>query len=145
MLGVLPSSDDRTVKTRFRRLAALHHPDKVRLTPGNGSDMDADSYFVHLKLAQDTLLDPVKRFAYDRFGKSVVEGSRRKKMRDFLYDGLQMLLPHYVGGLSTMLILNYVWFPRWGRYVSRFPFIGLEGQREKEGRGVPLSSFPLMN
>ncbi|EEY14318.1 conserved hypothetical protein [Verticillium alfalfae VaMs.102] len=53
--------EDREIKSRFRRLAAVHHPDK-------SSDADGASRFIHLKLASDTLLNPAARFAYDRFG-----------------------------------------------------------------------------
>ncbi|KMU79139.1 hypothetical protein CISG_07503 [Coccidioides immitis RMSCC 3703] len=53
ILGVLPTADDRTIKSRFRRLAALHHPDKQ----GGFESTSTGDLFVHLKLAQDTLLD----------------------------------------------------------------------------------------
>ena len=115
LLGVSPSADERTIKSRFRRLAALHHPDKIQQFPNDG---DSDVFFVHLRLAQDTLLDPTKRFAYDRFGAEVVHGSKAKSMREFLYAGLYTLLPQYAVGFVTMTLLNLFWFSGWGRYVS---------------------------
>ncbi|EGY13353.1 uncharacterized protein VDAG_00035 [Verticillium dahliae VdLs.17] len=61
--------EDREIKSRFRRLAAVHHPDK-------SSDADGASRFIHLKLASDTLLNPAARFAYDRFGPEVTQWQR---------------------------------------------------------------------
>ncbi|OAX77670.1 hypothetical protein ACJ72_08029 [Emergomyces africanus] len=104
LLGVLPTSNDRTIKSRFRRLAALHHPDKQQNNNYNNNHYGGDGYespdelFVKLRLAQETLLDPVKRFAYDRFGQEVIEGSKAKTMSEFLFAGLRALLPH---GAST--------------------------------------------
>ncbi|THC98731.1 hypothetical protein EYZ11_001794 [Aspergillus tanneri] len=102
-LGVSPVADERVIKSRFRRLAAQHHPDK--LTHGDG--VHSDNYFVYLKLAQDTLLDPAKRFAYDRFGPDILGWGDRKTMQDFLFAGLQRSLP------------------TWGRYWRFFTFAAL--------------------
>ncbi|KAK2756087.1 hypothetical protein FQN54_005494 [Arachnomyces sp. PD_36] len=121
-LGVPPNADDKTIKSRFRRLAALHHPDKVQQLPGNGSREETDAFFVHLKLAQDTLLDPARRFAYERFGKSVVNWKETKTVYDYLYNGILATGPQYVGGLVTMIVLNMFWWPNWGRYWRFFTF-----------------------
>lgn len=79
-----------------------------------------DDYFVFLKLAQDTLLDPAKRFAYDRFGPDILNwGSQERSMQDFLYTAVQKsLVPQYAGGFLTILFLNFTWWSDWGRYVS---------------------------
>lgn len=123
-LGVSPLADERTIKSRFRRLAAQHHPDKI--TQGEG--LPADNYFVYLKLAQDTLLDPAKRFAYDRFGPDVLTwGDRNKTMQDFLMTGLQRSLLPYVGGFVTIIFLNFTWWASWGRYVSETHLFGRAG------------------
>lgn len=114
LLGVLPTTDDRAIKSRFRRLAAIYHPDKLpQSSNGNGSE----AFFLQLKLAQDTLIDPMKRFVYDRFGRQAVEGTKAKSIRELLYAGLLALLPQYFTGLVMMLALNKFWFSSWGRYV----------------------------
>ncbi|KAL1958829.1 hypothetical protein VTO42DRAFT_3666 [Malbranchea cinnamomea] len=123
LLGVLPTTDDRTIKSRFRRLAAIHHPDK--LLHSATADGSSDAIFVQLKLAQDTLLDPTKRFAYDRFGKDVVQGTKAKSIRELLYSGLLALLPQYLSGLFVMLVLNRLWFSPWGRYWRSYVFFAL--------------------
>jgi DnaJ-class molecular chaperone len=117
VLGVSPLADDRTIKSRFRRLAAQHHPDKMPQNP-TGENTGGDGFFVYLKLAQDTLLDPTRRFAYDRFGPKVNEWRDRQTMLDFLYMGLQQAIPQYIFGLGTIFVLNFFFWSPWGRYVS---------------------------
>ncbi|KLU86351.1 hypothetical protein MAPG_05365, partial [Magnaporthiopsis poae ATCC 64411] len=63
-LGLTPAATEREVKSRFRRLAALYHPDKVGTTGGGGSapqqgGYDAD-FFMRLKVASETLTDPAR-------------------------------------------------------------------------------------
>lgn len=121
LLGVSPFADDRAIKSRFRRLAAQHHPDKIQQAAnGEGfvSSPGADALFVYLKLAQDTLLDPARRFAYDRFGPDVTEWRDQKTMQDFMYKALIRSLPQYAVGLITILALNWIYWSSWGRYVS---------------------------
>lgn len=111
-LGVSPLADDRTIKSRFRRLAAQHHPDKL------GPDGAGDAYFVYLKLAQDTLLDPAKRFAYDRLGPDILQWGDRRTMQEYLSTALHRIVPQYVAGFLTIVFLNLTWWSDWGRYVS---------------------------
>jgi hypothetical protein len=81
----------------------------------------ADAFFVYLKLAQDTLLDPARRFAYDRFGPDVTEWRDCQTMQDFLYAALSRTLPQYIGGLVMIMLLNFFLWSPWGRYVSFSP------------------------
>jgi curved DNA-binding protein CbpA len=67
-LGVPINVDENVLNSRFRRLTIKYHPDKI----GPNVDRDAaNSYYVHLKHARDIILDPAKRFAYDRFGPNI--------------------------------------------------------------------------
>ncbi|KAG9233226.1 membrane associated DnaJ chaperone-like protein [Amylocarpus encephaloides] len=110
-LGVPHSATDRDIKSRFRRLAALHHPDKV--APGTP---DNQEYFVHLKLAQDTLLNPTKRFAYERFGPSMIDWQRCASVRDYMMQGLQSVLPYYVVAAVFMYLLGLLGYLEWGKF-----------------------------
>jgi hypothetical protein len=110
-LGVLPTASDREIKSRFRRLAAMHHPDKV-----SSQNPSAEGYFVHLKLAQDTLLNPTKRFAYERFGPTMVEWQRCSSMRDYIIQGLQSILPYYGMAAVFMYLLGLLGYLEWGKY-----------------------------
>jgi curved DNA-binding protein CbpA len=67
-LGVPINVDESGLNSRFRRLTIKYHPDKI----GPNVDRDAaNNYYVHLKHARDIILDPAKRFAYDRFGPDI--------------------------------------------------------------------------
>jgi hypothetical protein len=109
-LGVPHSASEREIKSRFRRMAAIHHPDKVQSTSSS------DAYFVHLKQAQDILLDPAKRFAYERFGPAMVEWQRCSSIRDYLVHGLQSVLPYYGVAAVFMYILGMLGYMNWGKY-----------------------------
>ncbi|AEO56044.1 hypothetical protein MYCTH_2300500 [Thermothelomyces thermophilus ATCC 42464] len=111
-LGVPLHATEREVKSRFRRLAALHHPDKA-----GGAD-DANAYFVHLKTAADTLTDPARRFAYERFGPDAVASwaPRCVTVRDFVIRGAQTLVPYYAVAAVAMYGLGLLGYLDWGRY-----------------------------
>ncbi|KAL9121639.1 MAG: hypothetical protein Q9187_001806 [Circinaria calcarea] len=113
-LGLPHDVDDRGIKSRFRRLAALHHPDKVSASEDRAT---SDAYFVHLKLAQDTLLNPTKRFAYDRFGPDMLQWQHCSSVRDYLLAGLQAFAPLYVGSAVFMILLGVAGYLQWGRFV----------------------------
>ncbi|KAI9925702.1 hypothetical protein ASPWEDRAFT_158097 [Aspergillus wentii DTO 134E9] len=124
VLGVSPLADDKVIKSRFRRLAAQHHPDKV--VSGNGVPYaGSENYFVYLKLAQDTLLDPAKRFAYDRFGPEILTWNNKKTMQDFFFAAFQSIIPQYLAGFTTVIFLNFTWWSNWGRYWRFFTFAAL--------------------
>lgn len=115
-IGVSPNSSEREIKAKFRRLAAIFHPDKVR------EQEFAEDAFVQLKLAQDTILDPAKKFAYDRFGPAVVrvETPGLKTTTDYVYLGLRTKMPEYIGNIFTLVVLNYVWLSKWGQFWRYF-------------------------
>ncbi|OQD83073.1 hypothetical protein PENANT_c018G04292 [Penicillium antarcticum] len=118
VLGVSPFADERAIKSRFRRLAAQYHPDKVGI--------EGEAYFLYLRRAQETLVDPVKRFAYDRLGSDMLNWGEKKTMREFLMASLtRSVLPQYLGGFATMVVLNWLWWANWGRYWRWFTFAAM--------------------
>jgi len=116
MLGVTTTSTERDIKARFRRLAARYHPDKVR--ESDLPSMSAETAYVQFKLAHDTILDPAKRFAYDRFGPVIVQVDHPglKNIRDYVYAGLRSKVPEYVISAFSLAVLNMIWLPKWGSY-----------------------------
>jgi molecular chaperone DnaJ len=66
-LGVGKSADEKDLKSAFRKLAMQFHPDK---NPGNAA---AEAKFKEINAAYETLRDPQKRAAYDRFGHAAFE------------------------------------------------------------------------
>ncbi|KAK3988302.1 chaperone protein DnaJ [Cladorrhinum sp. PSN332] len=114
-LGIPITATEREIKSRFRRLAALYHPDKV----SGGEQEQANAFFVHLKQAQEILIDPAKRFAYDRFGPEVVSWDKCITYKDFVVRGAQALVPYYgvaaiaMYGFGLLGYLDYGRFERW--------------------------------
>lgn len=108
-LGLPSTASEREVKTRFRRLAALHHPDKSNAP-------DANEYFVHLKTAADTLTDPLKRFAYERFGPGAAEWRHCSSVHDYVMRGLQIIVPYYAAAGAVMWVLGLFGYLEWGRW-----------------------------
>jgi hypothetical protein len=109
-LGVPVTATERDIKARFRRLAALHHPDKV------GGGEASSAFFMHLKTASETLTDGARRFAYERFGPDVVEWKHCSSVRDYVVRGCQTLLPYYGGAAVVMYVLGLLGYLDWGRY-----------------------------
>lgn len=121
LLGVAHDAEDKVIKSRFRRLAALHHPDKIAsaLFGGKeGGSADTDAYYVILKNAQDTLTNPTKRFAYERFGPDVLQWQHVSSVKDYLWTGLAGNALVYVGSFFLMVLLGALGYLNWGRYVS---------------------------
>lgn len=91
-----------------------YHPDKVSSSEARPA---AEAYYVHLKLARDILSDPAKRFAYDRFGLDMIQWRHCTTVRDYVMTGVQTIAPYYVGGGLFMMILGFLGYLEWGRYV----------------------------
>jgi molecular chaperone DnaJ len=66
-LGVHRSADEKELKAAFRKLAMQFHPDR------NPGDTACEHRFKEINEAYETLKDPQKRAAYDRFGHAAFE------------------------------------------------------------------------
>ncbi|KAK4217158.1 chaperone protein DnaJ [Rhypophila decipiens] len=115
-LNVPLDASEREIKSRFRRLAALYHPDKASTSSPESSSQDINDYFVRLKLASETLLDPVKRFAYERFGPDIHSWQRCVTIRDYVYRGAGLLVPYYGMAAAVMYGLGLLGYLDWGKY-----------------------------
>ncbi|MDR1551626.1 MAG: molecular chaperone DnaJ [Holosporaceae bacterium] len=61
-LGVSKSADEEEIKKAYRKMAMKYHPDR------NKGDKEAEAKFKAINEAYETLKDPQKRSAYDRYG-----------------------------------------------------------------------------
>lgn len=66
-LGVAKGANEGALKSAYRKLAMKFHPDR------NPNDSEAEAKFKEVSEAYDTLKDPQKRAAYDRFGHAAFE------------------------------------------------------------------------
>ena len=62
ILGDEKNASDEDIKKAYRKLAMQYHPDR------NKDDSSAEAKFKEISAAYDTLKDPDRRAAYDRFG-----------------------------------------------------------------------------
>src|SRR6266699_3239656 len=67
-LGVPRSASDPDIKTAYRKLAMVYHPDR------NNGSKEAEEKFKAITEAYDVLRDPQKRAAYDRYGEAGLRG-----------------------------------------------------------------------
>ena len=68
LLGIAPDADEATIKKAYRRQALKYHPDR------NPDNPEAEEQFKKVASAYETLSDPEKRAAYDRFGEQAESG-----------------------------------------------------------------------
>jgi len=66
-LSIERSADEKSIKVAYRKLAMQYHPDR------NSGDKAAEEKFKEVNEAYDTLKNPQKRAAYDRFGHAAFE------------------------------------------------------------------------
>jgi len=61
-------------------------------------------------------MNPAKRFAYERFGPTMLEWQRCSSIRDYVLHGLQSILPYYGGAAIVMYVLGLLGYLDWGKY-----------------------------
>ena len=69
VLGVSRTAENGELKSAYRKLALLHHPDR------NSGDSEASEKFKEASEAYAVLSDPDKRARYDRFGHAGLSGA----------------------------------------------------------------------
>ncbi|CAG8558920.1 hypothetical protein C2G38_2102857 [Gigaspora rosea] len=106
------------IKANFRKLQLEYHPDK-------NQEEGAQETFIWLRAAYDTLTDPVKRYAYDRFGTEINNWNNCSILRDYLVNGLASFLGFYIGTGLVLFILNVLGKGQFGRFWRLVVFLAI--------------------
>ncbi|KLT39069.1 DnaJ-domain-containing protein, partial [Cutaneotrichosporon oleaginosum] len=101
LLGVPVRVGEDGLKKAFRGLSRKFHPDKIGPNPGR----DVEARFVAIRAAYEALGDPVRRFAYDRFGPDIENWQGAKTVRDYMMAGVQRAAGFYVVTVGLLLAL----------------------------------------
>ncbi|KAF2714257.1 hypothetical protein K504DRAFT_473355 [Pleomassaria siparia CBS 279.74] len=113
-LGVPIDVDDSGLQSRFRRLTVRFHPDKIGPKVNREA---ANNYYVHLKNARDIILDPAKRFAYDRFGPDILQRCTQcLTVREYVMHAVTVVLTTHGALLIFLFGANALGFLKDGAY-----------------------------
>ncbi|KAF2671425.1 membrane associated DnaJ chaperone-like protein [Microthyrium microscopicum] len=138
-LGVVLDADEKRINSRFRRLTILYHPDKLQ-NPSPEQLAASSNYYVHLKNARDTLVDPAKRYAYERFGPSMLEWKNCITKLDYITVGLKQLVPYYLLSALTLTVMSFMRYNEYGRY---WQFFSIAALLIFEAHTISRPTFPL--
>jgi curved DNA-binding protein CbpA len=112
-LGVPIDVTENALNSRFRRLTLKYHPDKV----AQKDQARATDFYRHLSHAREIILDPAKRWAYDRFGPDGLRACAKcVTIKEYTDNALIVAMGTY-GALFLFLIgTNALGFLRDGAY-----------------------------
>jgi hypothetical protein len=97
--AIVESGGASAVKSHWRKLARLHHPDKV--------GKQGEQYFVELRRGVEVLENEgAKRWAYERLGRVVLEW-KLVTHREFLVRGAQQSAVFYVFALGSIIAISF--------------------------------------
>ncbi|CAG8535226.1 1343_t:CDS:2 [Diversispora eburnea] len=99
------------IKTNLRKLQLAFHPDKNK-----GQEGQEGAQFIEIRVAYDTLTDPVKRFAYDRFGPQIKEWNDCSTIRDYIAQSWVTFVGFYTGTGILLLVLYILGKGKFGRF-----------------------------
>ncbi|RPA76610.1 DnaJ-domain-containing protein [Ascobolus immersus RN42] len=106
-------SNDQQLRSVYRKLSVKYHPDKV--------GMAGAEQFVLIKTAYETLGNPAKRFAYDRWGPQVLEWKGLETLAEYVEAGLKGVIKFYVGyglGLVGLGVLRRMSGQKFWRFFA---------------------------
>jgi len=69
-----------------------------------------------MQTARDTLVDPAKRFAYDRFGAEILGWQQCKTIRDFVMHGVQQTAVYYTVSFCVLILLAVLGYLQAGKF-----------------------------
>lgn len=96
--AVIEQEGGKAVKTHWRKLARVYHPDKV--------GKQGEELFVQLRRGVETLEDERRRWAYERWGPEVAEWGRVSGQREYLVRGVQQTAVFWVLAAGSVFMLG---------------------------------------
>lgn len=84
VLQVNPYALEADIRKSYRHLARTYHPDKVGTA--------YEHVFMSIHEAYSTLMDPVLRYAYDRFGHQVIHWEKASSVHDYMAIGMETFI-----------------------------------------------------
>jgi|GEM_PF-1980095 len=112
ILGVVPGASEQEIKTAYRNLARIHHPDK-------GGDVNK---FQEIKAARDLLLGKVP----SDFSPTPTGVKRKHKKHEAAYDDEPAIIPQLLTPIDESEVERYLSDPAWG------------AQEKKDGNHITL-------
>lgn len=97
--AVVEADGASAVKSHWRRLARVYHPDKV--------GKQGEQFFVELRKGVDVLENEGKRWAYERFGDDVINWGKLVTNREFLMRGVQQSVAFYVFAAGSIIMIGF--------------------------------------
>ncbi|KAF8317601.1 DnaJ-domain-containing protein [Clavulina sp. PMI_390] len=97
ILGVPRDADEQALKAAFRQFARKNHPDR----PGIGAA--GAGRFREVRDAYEMLKNPVKRFAYERFGPEIISWKDCTTVKEYMRRGLSASSGFPIG---TVIVLG---------------------------------------
>ncbi|OAV96503.1 hypothetical protein PTTG_00961 [Puccinia triticina 1-1 BBBD Race 1] len=105
--------DESGLKSHWRRVARSFHPDKLSPPAGVRSEDEiaawkakVESQFIRMREAYETLNDNTKRWAYDRFGPTILQWKNCITLREYLIEGIKNTCPFYGFSFSSLLLIG---------------------------------------
>lgn len=135
-LGVPTDVQEKQLRKTYRRLSAIYHPDK-------GGSEDA---FREMRVAYDTLSNPVTRFGYDRFGPQIHAWEHMRTYIDMMIRGAYASSSYYAGSFVFIFGLSYFRSTNYGAYWRCITFLMLACLHliiVTDGRIHPVAQFLL--
>ncbi|KND02969.1 uncharacterized protein SPPG_02044 [Spizellomyces punctatus DAOM BR117] len=120
-LDVSRNCDARDLRSQFRQMSLLYHPDKLQSLPESERVLHETRY-LQIRQAYDILKEPIKRAAYDKYGLTSHDCQRCATEREYLMKALPNFITFYGGSAVFLVILSMLGTLNFGRY---WRFVGL--------------------
>ncbi|BFZ60630.1 hypothetical protein YB2330_001670 [Saitoella coloradoensis] len=133
MLGVPVDVNEKTLRS------ILLHPDKTGVE-------DVDQRFIALRTAYETLSNPARRFAYERFGEQITGWKDAITIKDYIIHGMKSTVPMYIVSGLFLVVMNVLGkgqFAQYWRFLTFFTLMAYEALVITRPNFLPPFSYTL--